>query len=62
VRESSKDFVWAVRLSKIHKRATYTMRKDKFDVAAVLRDGGIDEFTESQDNALGEALAILPER
>jgi hypothetical protein len=62
VRESSKDFVWAVRLSKITKRATNPKRKDKFDVAAVLRDEGIGEFFESQDNALGEARVILPER
>jgi hypothetical protein len=79
VRESSSvikgfhttDFVWAVRLSKIHKsflrkkwskstytkRATFTMEEDEFDVAAVLRD----EFTVIQDEALGEALVILPE-
>jgi hypothetical protein len=83
VRESSReikgfhttDFVWAVRLSKIHKgflqrdwsvspytkRATFTMGEDEFDLAAVLRDEGVEEFTVIQDEALGEALVILPE-
>jgi hypothetical protein len=80
VRESSRvvegthinDFVWAVRLAKIHKgvlrkdwsvstytkRATFGTGEDAVDVAAVLSNEGFANFTVVEDGALDQAFVI----
>jgi hypothetical protein len=66
------DFVWAVRLAKIHKgilrkdwsvsmytkRATFGVEEDEVDVAAVLRAEGFANFTVVEDEALDQAFVI----
>ena len=80
VRESSRaiggthtdDFVWAVRLARIHKgilhrdwsvstytkRATFNAEEDEVDVAAVLSNEGVVNFTVVEDSDLNEAFVI----
>jgi hypothetical protein len=66
------DFVWAVRLAKIHKgilhrdwsvstyttRATFGAGEDDVDVAAVLSDEGFADFTVVEDVTLNQAFVI----
>jgi len=66
------DFVWAVRLAKIHKgvlhrdwsvytytkRATFGAGQDEVDVAEVLSNEGFANFTVVEDGALHEAFVI----
>jgi hypothetical protein len=66
------DFVWAVRLAKIQKgvlqkdwsvsmytkRATFGVEEDEVDVAAVLQNGGLSNFTVIEDGVLDQAFVI----
>jgi hypothetical protein len=66
------DFVWAVRLAKIHKgilhrdwsvstykkRATFGAGEEEVDVAAVLSNEGFANFTVVEDGALDQAFVI----
>jgi hypothetical protein len=68
------DFVWAVRFAKIHKgvfqrdwsvstytkRATFAVGQNEINVAAILTDEGIRDFTVIEDEALDQAFVILP--
>lgn len=66
------DFVWAIRLARIHKgilhrdwsvstymkRATFDTGEDEVDVAAVLSNEGFTNFTVVEDGALDQAFVI----
>lgn len=68
----SDDFVWAVRFAKIHKgflqrdwsvstytkRATFNAKEDEVNVAAVLSEEGVVDFTVVEDDALDQAFVI----
>ncbi|EXA29447.1 hypothetical protein FOVG_19067 [Fusarium oxysporum f. sp. pisi HDV247] len=66
------DFIWAVRLAKVHKgflmrdwsvaaythRATFADDENDLDVASVLRDEGLEDFQIIDDGELDEALVL----
>lgn len=67
------DFVWAIRLAKVHKgflmtdwsvdtcthRATFHMESgQEVDVGAVVKNEGLDSFQVVEDDDLGEAIVL----
>lgn len=67
------DFVWAIRLAKVHKgilmtdwsidpythRATFNMDNgQQIDVGAIVKNEGLDSFQVVEDDDLGEAIVL----
>lgn len=67
------DFVWAIRLAKVHKgilmtdwsigpytrRATFETGNDQtVNVGSVVKDEGLDSFLVAEDDDLGKALVV----